>query len=102
MLTKLEIGNKLKESREYLGYSTYEVANYLKISPETIRNIENGRTCLKVEILQKLASLYMTPIENFLKSSTPELSVPEPDDLSAQDKLELLKFKEFLKYKAKC
>lgn len=48
-----EIGEKLKESRENIGISIEEAAEDLKLSPEQVENIEEG----KVEAFQDIFDL---------------------------------------------
>ena len=52
------LGERLREAREYLGFSQEEVATYLQVSRSALSNIESGQRKVDALELKKLASLY--------------------------------------------
>ena len=98
------LGARLKEAREYRGFSQEEVAKCLGISRSAISLIETGARRLDILELKKLAKLYESNIEDL----TTEQPAPEkePDSikmvarataaLSPEDRSEVLRFAQFL------
>lgn len=98
------IGARLKEAREYRGFSQEDVAKFLGISRSAISLIESGERGLDILELTKLAKLYECTIESITgKANTKE---SEPDSvkmvaraaaaLSDEDRSEILKFAQYL------
>jgi transcriptional regulator with XRE-family HTH domain len=100
----VQLGERLRRSREYLGLSQGEVAEYLELSRPAITNIEAGRRKVSTFELARLARLYRQPYEYFL-GEVPELPEDETTgalfrtarDLSAGDKEQVLRFAQFLR-----
>ncbi len=99
------LGERLREAREYLGFSQEEVANFLGTARSALSNIENGQRKVEALELKKLAQLYKRTISYF----TGEAEAAEPkfaadvahlarkaEDLSPQDREELSRFADFL------
>jgi len=91
------LGEKLREEREYRGYSQKEIADYLGISRSSVSLIDS------IE-LQKLADFYNTTIDNLVNSSPDhrhndeiDLIARKAEGLSAEDRREVLRFAEFLR-----
>lgn len=57
-LSTKELGIYLKNIREYLGYSTYDVNKLCKISQSYLSLMENGKRKPSAIILKKLAPIY--------------------------------------------
>ena len=57
-LSTKELGIYLKNVREYLGYSTYDVNKLCKISQSYLSLMENGKRKPSAIILKKLAPIY--------------------------------------------
>lgn len=103
------LGEKLRESREYVGYSQDEVAIFLKIPRTAVTNMESGQRKVEAIELKRLADLYRQPITHFTGDDSPESAVLPKDvahlarqaaTLSPKDREELGRFAEFLKMRA--
>lgn len=100
----IQLGERLRAAREYLGLSQGEVAEHVSLSRPAISNIEAGRRKVSTLELARLAQLYRRPYEYFL-GEAPE--IPEDDttgalfrtarDLSDRDKEQVLRFAQFLR-----
>lgn len=98
------LGARLKDAREYRGFSQEDVAKFLGVSRSAISLIESGARRLDILELKKLATLYETTIEE-LTSERPGQAA-EPDSikmvaraaaaLSPEDRSEVLRFAQFL------
>jgi transcriptional regulator with XRE-family HTH domain len=101
-----KIAERLKEAREYLGYSQQEVASVLKLPRTAISLIENGQRGVDSVELSALAKLYQRPIGYFTGdealpiSADVALLAKQVSKLSEQDRGELLRFSEFLAQRA--
>ncbi len=101
------MGDRLREAREYLGFSQEEVAKYLGISRSALSNIETSQRKVEALELKKLASLYKRPVTHFTGQDAHELAVGEDvahlarkaSELSADDRAELSRFADFLRAK---
>ena len=101
------MGDRLRQAREYLGFSQEEVAKYLGISRSALSNIETGQRKLEALELKKLASLYKRPTSYFTGESAEDQAVGEEvahlarkaSELSAEDRAELSRFADFLRAK---
>lgn len=103
-----QIGQRLKETREYLGLSQDETAKAIGIARPAISLIESGDRKVEALELKKLAELYHQPSSYFLEESgTP--TIPDEvaflaraaSELTAEDQTELLRFAQFLKARTK-
>jgi transcriptional regulator with XRE-family HTH domain len=100
----VELGERLRRSREYLGLSQSEVAEHMHLSRPAITNIEAGRRKVSTFELARLAQLYRQPYEYYL-GEVPEVAVDETTgalfrttrDLSEGDKEQVLRFAQFLR-----
>lgn len=98
------LSTRLKEAREYRGFSQEDIARYLRIPRSAISLIENGSRRVSATELSRLASLYQTTMES-LTGLDPEESEPDSvrmvaraaADLSATDRDEVLRFAQFLR-----
>lgn len=100
---RMSMAERLRESREYLGYSQDEVATYLEIARSALSNIETGQRKVDAIELKKLAQLYKQPVSHFTgESEEPALAADVAHlartaaQLSPQDREELSRFAEFL------
>ena len=59
------LGERLREAREYLGFSQEEVATYLGVSRSALSNMESGQRKVDALELKKLAGLYKRPVSHF-------------------------------------
>lgn len=100
----VELGERLRNSREYLGLSQGEVAGYLSLSRPAITNIESGRRKVSTLELTRFARLYRQPYEYFLGEAQ---EIPDDEtatalfrtarDLTERDKEQVLRFAQFLR-----
>lgn len=102
---RLEIAQRLREAREYVGLSQEEVARALGVSRPTITNIEAGNRRVEAVELDKLATLFRQSV-NFLLSGEEAIgAAPEQvqflaravKGLSPKDMEEVARFASFLK-----
>lgn len=99
------LGVRLKEAREYRGFSQEEVAKYLGVPRSAISLIESGARRLDVLEVRKLAQLYECSIEELTGEAALEEAEPHSikmvaraaADLSPDDRSEVLRFAQFLK-----
>jgi len=100
---------RLREAREYLGFSQEEVATYLEVSRSALSNIESGQRKVEALELTKLARLYKRPVSYFTGDETEGESYGEDiahlarkaSELSADDRAELGRFADFLRARKK-
>lgn len=101
------IGERLREAREYRGYSQEEIANYLGISRSAVSLSENGDRKVNSIELRKLARLYGVTTDDLIAADD---QPPEDDEevemvaraareLSEEDRREVLRFVQFLRSK---
>lgn len=101
---RVEIGRRLREFREYLGYSPAEIAQYLSIQLTILSSIERGELDIDVNVLRNLAALYKQPVDYF-KGDYPLSQFSEHGeyisravaDLSENDREEISYFTNYLK-----
>lgn len=101
---RTDLGARLKEAREYLGFSQDEVSKFLGLPRSAISLIETGARKLDVLELGKLAQLYQCTVEDLTGKGARQDAKPESVDivaraaakLSEQDRSEVLRFVEFL------
>ena len=93
---------RLREAREYRGFSEEEVARYLGLSRTEMSRIESGASPPGNAKLRSLAKLYQTNVDSLVgREKKPGWeSFPGLDrasaDLSTADRNELLRFAQFL------
>ena len=98
------LGARLRDAREYVGFSREEVARHLGLPEATMSRIESGTHRAAESELHSLTELYRTSVE-FLTDPEPQQlgweSFPELDQasahLSAADRDEVLRFIRFLR-----
>ncbi|HJX54801.1 MAG TPA: helix-turn-helix transcriptional regulator [Polyangia bacterium] len=98
------LGARLREAREYQGFSQEDVAKYLGVPRSAISLIETGARGLDILELKKLATLYDCSLEDLTGAQPGQPA--EPDSikmvaraaaaLSAEDRSEVLRFAQFL------
>jgi transcriptional regulator with XRE-family HTH domain len=99
------LGERLREAREYLGFSQEEVATFLGVSRSALSNIETGQRKVGALELKKLAGLYKRPVGYFTGEEAEGTSFGDEiahlarkvADLSADDRAELGRFADFLR-----
>ena len=103
------LGEKLRQAREYVGFSQDEVANFLKIPRTAVTNMESGQRKVDALELKRLGELYRQPISHFTGDDD-DAGTALPTDvahlarqataLSVKDREELGRFAEFLQMRA--
>jgi transcriptional regulator with XRE-family HTH domain len=99
------MGARLRQAREYLGFSQEAVAEALSVPRASISAMEGGHRKVSSLELRDLARLYRRPIEWFYASDAEPIAEDETvsalfratKNLTEQDKEQLLRFAEFLK-----
>ena len=98
------LSERLKDVREYRGFSQEEVARHLGVPRSAVSLIESGSRRVSAAELSRLAKLYQTTMES-LTGHDREASEPESvrllaraaAELSATDRDEVLRFTQFLR-----
>jgi len=101
------LGDRLREARDYLGFSQEEVANYLGVPRTALTSIEAGTRKVDALELKKLATLYKRPVAHFTGEDVGEEFGDEDvahlarkaRELSPEDRAELGRFADFLRAK---
>lgn len=101
------MGDRLREAREYLGFSQEEVATYLGVPRSALSLIETGTRKVDALELKKLASLYKRSVAYFTGEGGDDEEFGEDvahlarkvRELSAEDRAELGRFADFLRSK---
>jgi transcriptional regulator with XRE-family HTH domain len=97
------LADRLREAREYVGFSQDEVAKKLNIPRSAISLIESGQRRVEALELRALAQLYQRSVGSLTGEVTPA-ELPEDlahlaraaAKLTDTDRLELRRFAEFL------
>lgn len=103
------LGEKLRDSRKYIGLNQEDVAQYLKIPRTALGEIENGQRKVEAIELTRLAKLYKQPVSYFVdeEDASADLSAEaaylarQAAELSPQDRDELNRFVAYLKTRSK-
>ncbi|MBD8689552.1 MULTISPECIES: helix-turn-helix domain-containing protein [unclassified Rhizobium] len=99
------LGERLREAREYIGYSQDEVAAFLRLPRTAVTNMESGTRKVEALELSRLAELYRKTVGYLMENDAAGDALP-PDvahlarqaaKLSVKDREELGRFAEFLK-----
>ncbi|MCK9629748.1 MAG: helix-turn-helix domain-containing protein [Bacteroidales bacterium] len=80
-----DIKKRIRELRESLGYTQEEVANSLKMSQNSYRQLESGKTLLISKRLDSIASVLKTSVAELLMGVKQESALEER--LILQEKL---------------
>jgi transcriptional regulator with XRE-family HTH domain len=99
------LGARLRQAREYLGFSQEDVATFLGIARSALSNIETGQRRLEALELQKLAKLFNLPVSHFTSGDETDLPITadvahlarKAAALSEQDRQELSRFADYLR-----
>lgn len=94
---------RLKEAREYCGFTQEDVAAHLGLPRTAISLMESGSRRVGALELQRLAKLYQTSMETLtghdkksLEPDSVQLVARAAAELSANDQEEVLRFAQFL------
>jgi transcriptional regulator with XRE-family HTH domain len=109
---RLQLGERLRRAREYLGLSQDEVARHLGIPRTALSNIEAGSRRVEVLELKRLADLFRQPVTHFTAEEDEDTAgaAELPADiahlaraatkLSTTDREELRRFAEYLRVRS--
>ncbi len=99
-----QLGSRLRGAREYLNLSQQYVADKTGIPRSAVSDIERGFRKVDSLELRKLARLYMHPVGHFLGEQEAGQDVRAlaraVTDLTEQDRAEVMRFAQFLRYSA--
>ena len=98
------LGERLREAREYLGFSQEEVATFLGVSRSALSLMETGQRKVDALELKRLAGLYKRPV-GYFTGEEEDASIGadvkhlarKVSDLSSEDREELARFADFLR-----
>jgi transcriptional regulator with XRE-family HTH domain len=98
------LGERLREAREYLGFSQDQVATFLGVSRSALSLMESGQRKVDALELKRLAGLYKRSI-GYFTGEEEDASIGadikhlarKVSDLSSEDKEELARFADFLR-----
>ena len=106
--SRQDLGARLREAREYLGYSQDEVAKALGLSRPAVTNMESGARKVEARELEKLARLYGRSIHFFLtgeeepaENTSVAFAARALQGLSPSDLDEVLRFASYLRSSSK-
>jgi transcriptional regulator with XRE-family HTH domain len=99
------LGERLREAREYLGFSQDQVATFLGVARSALSLIETGQRKVDALELKKLAGLYKRPVAYFTGEEAEEVFfgadvkhlARKVSELSPDDREELGRFADFLR-----
>jgi transcriptional regulator with XRE-family HTH domain len=99
------LGERLREAREYLGFSQDQVASFLGVSRSALSLMETGQRKVDALELKKLAGLYKRPVAFFTGEEAEDVSfgtdvkhlARQVSELSPDDREELGRFADFLR-----
>jgi len=99
------IGDRLRQAREYLGFTQQQIADALGLHRPSVSMIEAGERRVAADELQKLALIYSRPVAWFLGgeegppcAATRDL-LATAQGLCEEDRAELMRFAEYLQYR---
>jgi transcriptional regulator with XRE-family HTH domain len=103
------MGDRLREAREYLGFSQDEVAKFLGVARSAVSNIESGQRKVDALELKKLSSLYKRPAGHFTGEDAQDGAIGaevahlarKAAELAPEDLSQLGRFADFLRSKKK-
>jgi len=104
-----QLGERLKEAREYLGFSQDQVATFLGVPRSAISLIEAGQRKVDAIELKKLAGLFKRPVSHFTGEEVEAIFdaadvqhlARKVSSLSEDDREELNRFADFLRARKK-
>lgn len=97
-----EVGPRVRQEREYLGLKQEDVASVLGIPRAAVSAIENGKRKVSGGELKRLAALFGTTVDRLLGADVEEDATASAlfratKALTEQDRLQVLRFAEFLR-----
>ena len=103
------LGERLRQAREYLGFSQDQVAIFLSVPRSALSLMEAGQRKVEALELKKLAGLYKRAVGYFTGEEAEEESygadvkhlARKVAELSADDREEVVRFADFLRARKK-
>lgn len=107
-IERRQLGEKLRQAREYVGYSQDEVAAVLRLPRTAITNVESGQRKVEAIELKRLAELYRRSVAYFTGETEAADALPadvahlarQVAKLSSRDREELGRFADFLRQRS--
>lgn len=101
---RVQLGERLRQAREYLGLKQKDVSDYIGIPRTALGDIEAGQRRVDAIELNKLAKLYKQPVSYFTGEDAAAAELPasiahlarQAAELSDKDKDELRQFVAYL------
>lgn len=103
---RIILGKRIRRTREYIGLTQQQVAESLSVPRSAISDIETGKRKVTAEELKRLANLLKHPVSHFL-GEEPDVAdevaalARTAENLSENDRKELLRFAKYLEYQNK-
>jgi transcriptional regulator with XRE-family HTH domain len=97
-----DLSDRIRQAREYLGFSVAQAAERLRCAPMLLEAIEAGTADPGPEMLAKLGKLYMRPVawlKGEFRFDPSSVLVCGTEDLTPGDREAVLDFAEFLQCK---
>lgn len=99
------LGERLRQAREYLGFSQDQVAAFLGVPRSALSLMETGQRKVEALELKKLAGLYKRPVGHFTGEDEEDAAfgadvkhlARKVSELSPDDREELGRFADFLR-----
>jgi transcriptional regulator with XRE-family HTH domain len=99
------LGERLRDAREYLGFSQEEISTYIAVPRSALSLIETGQRKVDALELKRLAELYKRPVGYFTGEELEEVAfgadvkhlARKVSELSQDDREELSRFADFLR-----
>jgi transcriptional regulator with XRE-family HTH domain len=98
------LGDRLRDAREYLGFSQEDIATHLGVSRSAVSMIESGQRRVDALELKKLSAIYKRPVGYFTGEDVEEPVgadvqhlARKVSQLSQADRDELSRFADFLR-----
>lgn len=106
---RVALGERLRQAREYLGFSQDQVATFLNVPRSALSLMETGQRKVEALELKKLAGLYKRPVGYFTGEEEEQTSfgadvkhlARKVSELSPDDREELGRFADFLRARKK-
>lgn len=103
-IERVQLGERLRQAREYLVLSQDEVSKAVGIPRAAISLIESGQRRVEALELKKLATVYQRPVSHFTGDEVSNADLPTEIEhlaraaanLSLKDREELARFAEYL------
>jgi transcriptional regulator with XRE-family HTH domain len=108
-VARKRLGERLRDSRKYIGLKQEDVAHFLRIPRTALVEIESGQRRVEAIELTRLAKLYKQSVSYFIDEEEESADLPadaaylarQAAELSPQDREELSRFVTYLRTRSK-